>query len=144
MNTLAPKTYEQAKQAATRRAVRRLAHQEGKKPRYGLSKRPRKPLGYSGRLGAGRKTKAWTAERRKLKAEYEAMGITSCELRYEGCKGDDWLSFAHGRKRRKLVGNELSTLTILACLPCHDRIEFLPPEDMLRIVNDTIATREAT
>jgi len=80
--------------------------------------------------------------RQRLKVEFAAMGITSCELRYQGCKRDDWLSFAHGRKRRKLEGNELATLTILCCVPCHDAIEFLPPDEMLRIVNDTIAARK--
>ena len=94
-------------------------------------------------LKAGRKTKAWNAVRRQLKREYEAMGITSCELRYDGCRVDDMLSFAHGRKRRKLIGDELTSLTILACQPCHDRIEFLPPDEMLRIVTETIAARLA-
>lgn len=114
------------------------------KGKYGLG--GKKPLGASlrrgnGRLKAGRKTKEWESVRRQLKVEYDAMGITTCELRYEGCKYDDYLSFAHGRKRRKLIGDELRTLTILCCTPCHDKIEFLPPDEMLRIVIDTIAKR---
>ena len=104
-------------------------------------RKAKRPLGYSGRLKPGRKIKAWTAERRKLKVKYAQMGITSCELGYQGCKRDDWLSFAHGRKRRKLEGDELSTLTILACVPCHDKIEFLPADEMLTIVQGVIANR---
>lgn len=50
-NTLQPATYEEAKEAATRRTERRKARQTGKAPRYGLSTKPRKPLGFSGRKG---------------------------------------------------------------------------------------------
>jgi hypothetical protein len=93
------------------------------------------------RLKPGKRTKEWDRVRAKLKKEFAAKGITTCELKYEGCKNDDWLSFAHGRKRRKLEGDELKTLTILACNPCHDRVEFLPAEEMLRIVENVITNR---
>jgi hypothetical protein len=89
----------------------------------------------------GKKSKQWIAVRRRLKVEFEALGITSCELRYEGCAGDGMLGFAHGRKRRHLKGDELETLTILACNHCHDAIEYLGPEKMLEIVEHTIARR---
>lgn len=92
-------------------------------------------------LRAGKKTKEWNRVRAQVKREFAAQGITTCELKYEGCRNGDWLSIAHGRKRRKLQGNELKTLTILACVPCHERIEFLAPEEMLAIVNSTIERR---
>jgi hypothetical protein len=94
-------------------------------------------------LKPGRKTKQWNATRRKLVSEFAAMGITSCELRYEGCFGEGALGFAHGRKRRHLKGDELKTLVILICNPCHDRIEFLPAEEMLRIIQEVIEKRKA-
>lgn len=97
-----------------------------------------KPINKNGRRG-----KDWLKTRRQLSVEYAAQGITSCELRYEGCWGDKALGYAHGRKRRHLKGDELKTLTILACNPCHDRIEYLPPEEMLRIVQGTIANRRS-
>ncbi len=122
--------------------IERKPHHKGFKRKSYDWKRPDKSRGFSRRLKAGKRTKAWEAARRALKLKYAQMGITSCELRYPGCKGDDWLSFAHGRKRRNLVGDELSTLTILCCTPCHDKIEFLLPDEMLRIVNDTIAARK--
>jgi len=93
---------------------------------------------------AGKKSRAWFAVRRRLKVEFEARGITSCELRYEGCAGDGMLGFAHGRKRRHLRGNELETLTILACNHCHGKVEYLGPERMLAIVNDVIKRRLTT
>jgi hypothetical protein len=115
--------------------------------RVGFKRKTKEPHRYgfkrSKGLKAGRKVKAWEATRRELKVKYAAMGITSCELRYEGCKRDDWLSFAHGRKRRKLEGDELSTLTILACTPCHAKIEFLPADEMLRIIESVITNRKA-
>ncbi len=92
-------------------------------------------------LKAGKKTKRWQAVRAKLKVQFAAKGITSCELGYEGCKRDDWLSFAHGRKRTRLQGNELESLTILACTPCHDVIERMSPEAMLAIVRSVISER---
>lgn len=90
---------------------------------------------------AGKKSKQWIVVRRRLKIEFEAIGITSCELRYEGCAGDTMLGFAHGRKRRHLKGDELEMLTILACNNCHDKIEYLGPERMLEIVERTIQQR---
>lgn len=80
--------------------------------------------------------------RRRLSAEFAERGVTSCELRYEGCKGQVMLGFAHGRKRRHLKGDELKTLVILACNPCHDKIEYLGPERMLAIVQGVIVERE--
>src|SRR5687767_7224572 len=95
------------------------------------------------KLKAGRRTNDWIKVRRKLKVQYEAAGITQCELGYSGCKRDTWLSFAHGRKRRHLRGDELETLTILCCTSCHQIIEYLKPEEMLAIVQGVIAAREA-
>jgi hypothetical protein len=94
------------------------------------------------RLKAGRRTNDWMRVRRILSREFAAAGITSCELKLEGCWGDRALGFAHGRKRRHLKGDELQTLTILSCNICHDKIEYLPPEEMLAIVQDVIERRE--
>lgn len=89
---------------------------------------------------AGKKTKAWEKARAELKVEHESMGITTCELRYEGCWNDDALGFAHAAKRRKLTSVDLKH-AIVACGSCHDKIEFLKPEEMERIVNETIHNR---
>lgn len=89
---------------------------------------------------AGKKVKAWAKARVKLKVEFMAMGITTCELRYEGCFGDNGLGFAHHSKRRKLKPEDMTTV-ILICNACHDKIEVLPPLDMFCLVNETIAGR---
>lgn len=90
----------------------------------------------------GPRTREWRNTVVRLKKRYAAMGITSCELRYEGCFGNEALGFAHGRKRRKLLKGELEHLCILLCNFCHDKIEFLPAEEMLAIVESVIANRE--
>lgn len=92
-------------------------------------------------LWVGKKTIQWANTRARLKKKFLAMGITSCELGYEGCKHDDYLSFAHGKKRRHLQGDELETLVILACQNCHSRIERMPEAAMCAIVSSVIAER---
>ncbi len=79
--------------------------------------------------------------RRNLKPKFEKAGITTCELRiHPGCMRDNWLGFAHKRKRRNLGPGELSEV-IIACNPCHDAIEALPEGEMARIVTATITER---
>lgn len=89
----------------------------------------------------GKKTKAWEKERRKLKIQFERNGITSCELRYEGCWGDRALGFLHLRKRRHLKPEELS-IVVLGCNPCHDKVEILPECQMYEILSGVIESRE--
>lgn len=102
----------------------------------------RDPFGLRKRMNGGRKTKLNKASNARLKKKFETLEITSCELGYPGCTRTEFLSWAHGRKRRKLEGNELDTLVILSCINCHTRIERLAPEGMLAIVQSVIAERE--
>ena len=91
----------------------------------------------------GRKTREWMTVRARIKRHLLALGITTCELRWSGCWVDNALSIAHGKKRRHLQGDELETLTILACTPCHEQLERFEPESMLTVVRHTIAARDA-
>lgn len=88
----------------------------------------------------GPKTREWDRVRAKLKPQFQRAGITRCELRYEGCSGDNFLGFAHTKKRRNCSLVELS-IVILACNGCHDRIEILDEWEMTRIVLTTIQNR---
>lgn len=101
------------------------------------------PLRRSRMKGVGKATKEWNAVRRRLKVQYEAAGITECELGYPGCTRDNFLSFAHGRKRRHLQGDELEKLVCLACLNCHERIERLPESAMCGVVELVISERSS-
>lgn len=79
-------------------------------------------------IKAGKKTKAWKKIIPKLKKEFEARGITLCELRFDGCWINNALGFAHRHKRRwyntrpHLLGNFKQV--ILACSSCHQKIEY--------------------
>lgn len=92
-------------------------------------------------LWVGKKTRQWITVRARLKRRFDAASITTCELGYPGCWKDESLGFAHGRKRRQLKDNEIETLTILVCNPCHDKIEVLSAPAMLAIVQSVIAER---
>lgn len=73
------------------------------------------------------KIKEWDIARKKLKEIYEEKGIMTCELRLNGCWVNNALSFAHKKKRieyyskPELLGSFEETL--LACIPCHQKIE---------------------
>jgi len=90
----------------------------------------------------GKKGKTWKAKRDELKALHKAIGVTTCELRYEECAVDDYLGFAHAAKRRKLSKEDLGHV-ILACNFCHDKLEVMPPEQMKRIVDTICRERES-
>jgi len=90
----------------------------------------------------GRRTKANKASNARLKKRFAAMGIESCELGYPDCTRREFLSWAHGKRRRHLVDNELDELVILACIPCHENLDRLPAEATLAIVQSVIAERD--
>ena len=74
--------------------------------------------------------KEWNRIRALLKIEFQDKEITRCELMFPDiCMVDNFLSFAHRHKRiwydmRENKG-KLGDFNqvILACQPCHDRIE---------------------
>lgn len=58
-----------------------------------------------------------------LKKRFEEMGITSCEI----CNTNDYLSWAHRKKRRFYNSvEELSDFNevLLLCVWCHTKLEF--------------------
>lgn len=89
----------------------------------------------------GKKTKEWIKVRAELKKKFYNWGVTSCELRMEGCWIDNALGFAHKDKRRFLSHDELYEV-ILICNNCHNRIECLPRDQMRAIVITAIKSRE--
>jgi hypothetical protein len=92
-------------------------------------------------LGKGKKTKAWDRLRAKIKPKFFAVGITTCEMRWPGCKYDEDLGFAHAQKRNKV--EDLSEV-ILVCNHCHDYLDNqgMSHEAMEAIVRDVIERRE--
>jgi hypothetical protein len=92
----------------------------------------------------GKKVKAWENARRKLKKRFEAAGITTCEFRFRlhhDCRIDDYLSFAHSRKRNdpEFIMDEVA----LACLPVHTILdEKMSHDEMYRAVRKAIEARK--
>lgn len=90
----------------------------------------------------GKKTISWTEKRNELKIEFAKLGITDCELKYKGCWKNNALGFAHAAKRRKLAPEDLGEVALL-CSPCHMAIEYLPAEEMKKIIDKIISERKA-
>lgn len=89
---------------------------------------------------SGKKTKAWDAIRRVLKKRFAAAGVTTCEIGEDFCVRDNYLGFAHAKKRRNCSAKDLWTV-ILACASCHSVIELLPEAEMKKAVLAIIAKR---
>lgn len=101
------------------------------------------------RLGTGRRMTAWKNARRRVKLELLAVGITVCEIGFEGCTRDDSGGLAHSIKRRHLLRDaepgspEHIETVVVSCLNCHRTLdEKLPACEMKRIVMGAIARRE--
>lgn len=69
-----------------------------------------------------------------------AAGVTSCELRLEGCTGSWALTRAHRKKRRFCDEKELAIYAV-ACASCHDIAESKSHEEMFDIINAAIQRR---
>jgi len=74
------------------------------------------------------RVQAWNKIRAKLKKEFQEKGITRCEM----CGSDNFLSFAHRKKRggyynrdRKEEEKQLGDFNevLLLCIQCHEKIE---------------------
>jgi hypothetical protein len=92
------------------------------------------------RIKPGKKVREWDKVRAELKQECEALGIRSCELRRARCLGSSFLSFAHSKKRRNIVGDELRE-ACLACQQCHAEVERMPESEMGAVVRAALARR---
>jgi hypothetical protein len=81
------------------------------------------------KLGAGKKTHEWSKVRQDIYAELAEIGITSCEIRNEGCLGSFTLGLAHSLRRRFINTKEQLYETILACQKCHEYIDYKLSKD---------------
>ena len=88
----------------------------------------------------GEKGNAWATTRAALVVRFATAGITSCELRYEGCFKNNFLSFAHSKKRRYITSQEELETVALLCQKCHQAVEYRP--DMEEIILRVIAKRK--
>lgn len=93
------------------------------------------------KLGPGKKTQEWEDTKDDLKKIFAEWNITTCELRMKGCWRDNFLTFAHLAKRRKLTKEDLH-VAVLCCINCHSIVEYKPAEKMREILQAAIDRRE--
>lgn len=94
------------------------------------------------------KKEKWEDVRPTLYKLFSDAGIQSCELRYDGCKGGAFKSFAHSLRRVKIAtyeGREHAEKmreVIWACTSCHKILDAMEPEVTYDIVRYIIKKRE--
>lgn len=97
------------------------------------------------RLGAGKRTNAWTDGRAVLKTKFAAWGIAKCEINLEGCLKDDFLGFAH-TERRVAIGTENiadPSKVVLACQQCHATVDNeMRHKESKELLEKIVAARE--
>lgn len=83
-------------------------------------------------------------KRQQMNARLNKLGITSCEMKLEGCWRESSLTWAHSTKSRFIQTDEQWLTACRACLSCHRLAESMSHERMERIVLDAIARRPQT
>lgn len=68
--------------------------------------------------------------------QFNKWGIYSCELRLSGCILTLYLGFAHTKKRRNIINDEDMRRVVLACQPCHERVEYHSVENTGKTMTD--------
>lgn len=71
----------------------------------------------------GKKTLEWIKARDRLTKIYHNKDIVICEVKLTGCWYDNALNFAHKFKRSDPRCRHTFKQTLLACNPCHSKIE---------------------
>ena len=75
-------------------------------------------------IRTGQRSSKWDRVRKKLKVKFADMDITTCEIGLKGCLNDNFLGFAHTKKRRYITTEEDLWRVVLACQPCHAKVEY--------------------
>lgn len=84
--------------------------------------------------------KRWDAIRARLKPLFERAGLTSCEFGYDGCLRNFALGFAHSKRRRNIMGDEIEEVA-LACANCHSDLDGHGEAHSIKAVRAVIAAR---
>lgn len=90
----------------------------------------------------GKRGRAWSNARRKIKTDFERNGVTTCELRFEGCLINNFLGFAHSRRRRFITDEQGLFEVCLACQKCHETLDRMSHEETYQTVINIIENRE--
>jgi hypothetical protein len=90
------------------------------------SKREKKPKKAP---GAGKRTNAWQKGLHDLKQAFAEHKVMDCEIRFEGCLKNNFLGFAHVKRRVNYDEQELvdPNNVVLACQQCHYTVDYEMP-----------------
>lgn len=89
-------------------------------------------------LQIGKKGRANKKANASLAKNYK--GEQYCQAKFpHDCTGREFLTWAHNAKRRK---NPDLLHAALICRNAHDAIEYLPPDEMMRIVDEIVERQE--
>lgn len=76
-----------------------------------------------------------------MKKQFEEWGVTQCELGYEGCFVNNFLGFAHSKRRRFVHTEEDWGCVLLACQSCHEILDRKPHRETERVVLEGVQER---
>jgi hypothetical protein len=77
-------------------------------------------------LGTGDKVASWEEGRKLLKVAFKENKIVTCEIAFAKiCKKDNYLGFAHIRRRNTLKPEQVvdAHYVVLACVACHEVVD---------------------
>jgi hypothetical protein len=103
-----------------------------------------KPMKRSAIKRFGKKGKLRERINRPNRIRFAEMGLLGvCEAKLPGCWPNGRLTWAHGKKDRKLTMDERKNLVIRACTVCHRYMdEEMSHQEMLEFVQSVIAKRD--
>lgn len=108
-----------------------------------IQKKKRASKNLFGHLKKPSKQAEWDSVRAKLKEEFYAKGIVTCELRWKGCWVNSALGFAHSKRRRFIKTDEELREVLLICQNCHMLLDDKHThEETEKIVLDVIKSRD--
>lgn len=79
-----------------------------------------------------------------IKNTFRENGITTCEFKLEMCVKNNFLGFAHKRRRNTLTPEETIDphFVVLGCNPCHEYVDReMKKEKAEKLMDDIIAKR---
>ncbi|HNC59261.1 MAG TPA: hypothetical protein PLP33_27790 [Leptospiraceae bacterium] len=108
-----------------------------------------KSLRKSGKIKTTKKAVKKTGKRSQKRKEvnkelfqyFAENKIDFCELNSEKCTGNQFLTIAHSKKSRKIHTDEDWHKVALLCVECHNKIEYLPANEMEEIIENLIKKR---
>jgi len=97
------------------------------------------------KIGVGKKVKAWDEARKELKKTFAKWKIIKCEIKLEGCLRDNYLGFAHIKRRVELTNEQIESpqFVVLACQQCHNTVDNeMKKQDSYKLLKKIVEKRK--